>query len=79
MLARAWKKGSFRKPVKVRSLYLFSKQSPSRPYRNLALNTIVFHSFQSHTDLAALEKDYEEVGAETSMGEGEEEDYDEEF
>jgi len=26
-----------------------------------------------------LEKDYEEVGAETSMGEGEEEDYDEEF
>merc|ERR1719230_1077193 len=30
-------------------------------------------------DLAALEKDYEEVGAETAEGEGEEEDFGEEF
>ena len=35
-------------------------------------------SLGRHT-LAALEKDYEEVGAETAEGEGEEEDFGEEY
>jgi len=34
---------------------------------------------RSGEDLAALEKDFEEVGAETAEGEGEEEDFGEEY
>ena len=35
--------------------------------------------FPSFFQLAALEKDYEEVGAETAEGEGEDEEYGEEY
>ena len=68
-------------PAKSGRLIFWERIKPSQPEfeRSLAFCIVITQENIHLEDLAALEKDYEEVGIETAEGEGEEEGYGDEF